>query len=128
MNFAELVKSNRQIIQFVNDWPGKDQPYHIKKNLELTKYIGTLDVASSRFNTILLRLSEHPMMKEQFANDVSQCNSIIKKFFVNTLRLKTWPKAIKPFIRWRLHLIGTQQIPKIKSTLKKVIDTVDGTH
>jgi len=67
-------------------------------------------------------------MKEQFANDVSQCNSIIKKFFVNTLRLKTWPKAIKPFIRWRLHRIGTQQIPKIKSTLKKVIDTVDGTH
>ena len=128
MNFSQLVKSNRQIIKFVNDWPGKDQPFHIKKNLELTKYIGTLDVASSRFNTILLRLSEHPMMKEQFANDVSQCNSIIKKFFVNTLRLKTWPKAIKPFIRWRLHRIGTQQIPKIKSTLKKVIDTVDGTH
>jgi len=128
MNFNELVKSNRQIIQFVNNWSGKDQPYHIKKNLELIKYIGTLDVASSRFNTILLRLSEHPMMKEQFANDVSQCNSIIKKFFVNTLRLKTWPKAIKPFIRWRLHRIGTQQIPKIKSTLKKVIDTVDGTH
>tara|TARA_E500000178_G_C16754077_1_gene631692 strand:- start:77 stop:463 length:387 start_codon:yes stop_codon:yes gene_type:complete len=128
MNLSDLVKSNRQIIQFVNDWPGKDQPFHIKKNLELTKYIGTLDIATSRFNTILLRLSEHPIMKEQFANDVAKCNLIIKKFFVNTIRLKTWPKAIKPFIRWRLHRIGTKQIPKIKLTLKNVIDTVDGTH
>ena len=128
MNYSELVKSKSKIIIFVNEWPGKDQPFHIRKNLELTKYIGTLDVASSRFNTILLRLSEHPMMKEQFANDVQQCNLILKKFFVNTLRLKTWPKVIQPFVKWRLHLIGTRQIPKIKLTLKNVIDTVDGTH
>ena len=128
MNLSDLVKSNRQIIQFVNDWPGKDQPFHIKKNLELTRYIGTLDVASSRFNTILLRLSEYPIIKQQFEKDVKQCHGILKKFFVYTLRLKTWPKGLKPFVKWRLHRIGTLQIPKIKLTLKNLIDTIDGTH
>lgn len=120
MNFDDIVKSNRQIIQFVNDWPGKDQPFHIKKNLELTKYVGTLDIASSRLNTILLRLSEHPMIKDEFSKDVLECNKILKKFFKYTLRIKTWPKALLPFVKWQLHRIGTKGIPKIRLTLEKI--------
>ena len=35
MNFGDLVKNNSQIIKFVNEWPGRNQPFHIKKELLL---------------------------------------------------------------------------------------------
>ena len=48
MNFREYVESNQTVVQFVKDaMPGEND-----------KYIGTLDYATARFNTILLRLSE----------------------------------------------------------------------
>ena len=79
MNLSEYVKANREVISFVNKWPDKDKPFHIKQNLLLTKYVGTLDVATSRFNTILLRLSEHPMMHDEFKSSVMDCQTIIQK-------------------------------------------------
>ena len=76
MNLKKLVLANQKIIAFVNEWPGNSQPFHIKKNLLLTPYVGTLDVATARFNSILLRLSEHPLMIEHFRTDVASCQSI----------------------------------------------------
>ena len=128
MNFGDLVKNNSQIIKFVNEWPGRNQPFHIKKELLLTPYIGTLDIASARFNSILLRLSEHPLHKSTFEKDIAECNKILRKFFINTLRLRTWPKFFVPLFKYRLKRIGTKQIPKIKATYKKVLTTIDGTY
>jgi len=125
MNFAVLVKNNKQIIEFVNAWPGKDQPFHIKKKLLLTKYVGTLDIASSRLNTILLRLSENPLLKDEFSKDVENCNKILRKFFRYTLRIRTWPKALLPFVKWQLHRIGTKDIPKIRLTLKQIENSIN---
>lgn len=128
MNLSDFVKNNRQVISFVNNWPDKNKPFHIKQNLLLTKYIGTLDVATSRFNTILLRLSEHPMMHDEFKTSVMDCESIIQKFYVNTMRLNKWPKVLQGFLKWRLHRLGTRQIPKIRATMKQVLEVIDGTN
>ena len=128
MNLSVFFKNNRQVISFVNNWPDKNKPFHIKQNLLLTKYIGTLDVATSRFNTILLRLSEHPMMHDEFKTSVMDCESIIQKFYVNTMRLNTWPKVLQGFLKWRLHRLGTRQIPKIRATMKQVLEVIDGTN
>jgi len=97
MNFNDIVKNNRQIIDFVNAWPGRTQPFHIKKDLLLTPYVGTLDIASARLNSILLRLSEHPLLKSEYEQDVKICNEILNKFFRTTLKLRTWPKIFIPF-------------------------------
>ena len=70
MNLDYFVKANKQVIDFINNWPGKNQPFHIKKNLLLTPYVGTLDIATSRFNSMLLRLSEHKLLQKQYEPDV----------------------------------------------------------
>jgi hypothetical protein len=128
MQLHSIVQANKQVIDFVNNWPDKEQPFHIKQNLLLTKYIGTLDVATSRFNTILLRLSEHPIMQSDFENSVLDCQNVIHKFYINTCRLTQWPKFTQSYLKWRLHRLGTRQIPKIKKTLNIVLTTIDGTH
>ncbi len=125
MDLDNLVKSNKEIIAFVNNWPGRSQPFHIKKNLLLTPYIGTLDIATARFNSILLRLSEHKLLQKQFQPDVIECQKTIKKFYKNTLRLKTFPKFFIPFFKWRLHRLGIRKIPKIKATYKSLLITID---
>ena len=85
MDLDNLVKANKEVIAFINNWPGKDKPFHIKKNLLLTSYIGTLDIATARFNSILLRLSEHKLLyKIQFFRkphlEIILQNSTIKFF------------------------------------------------
>ena len=42
MNLSDFVKNNRQVISFVNNWPDKDQPFHIKQNF-IVGHIGVLD-------------------------------------------------------------------------------------
>lgn len=125
MDLDNLVKANKEVIAFINNWPGKDKPFHIKKNLLLTSYIGTLDIATARFNSILLRLSEHKLLQKQYEPDVLECQNTIQKFYKNTLRLRTYPKALIPFFKWRLHRLGIRKIPKIKATYKSLLITID---
>lgn len=125
MDFNDVVKNNKQIIDFVNAWPGRTQPFHIKKDLLLTPYVGTLDIASARLNSILIRLSEHPLLKSEYEQDVKICNEILNKFFRTTLKLRTWPKIFIPFFKWRLKRIGVKHIPKIKATYKAICKKTD---
>ena len=56
MDFNDYVKQNQEVIQFVKDaMPGS-----------IDKYVGTLDYASARFNTILIKLSQEPLMADQY--------------------------------------------------------------
>ena len=125
MDLDNLLKSNKEIIAYVNNWPGMSQPLHINNNFLLTPYIGTLDIATARFNSFLLRLSEHKLLQKQFQPDVLECQKTIKKFYKNTLRLKTFPKFFIPFFKWRLHRLGIRKIPKIKATYKSLLITID---
>ena len=74
MNFREYVESNQTVVQFVKDaMPGLND-----------KYIGTLDYATARFNTILLRLSEDPLKADQYRQDAIECFEIIQGFYAYT--------------------------------------------
>ena len=115
------LKENSEIIEYVKGWNGHKQPYHIQKQLLLTKYIGTLDQALSRFNSMLLRVNEHPLLLGEFENDIQECADIIQKFYTYTKRLDSWPLFMRRFLMWRLHKIGTKKIPLIKKTYSKLI-------
>ena len=86
----------------------------------IDKYVGTLDYATARFNTILLRLSEDPIMLDEFMPEARDCFDGIQSFYKNTQRLITWPWIFKPVAKVVLHMIGTRQIPKIKRLMDKV--------
>ena len=110
MDFKDYVKQNQEVIQFVKDtMPGS-----------IDKYVGTLDYASSRFNTILLKLSQDPLMADQYKNDVKVCFDTIHSFYNNTKKFIYAPFVIKPLYSLVLYIIGTTKIPKIKLLLEKI--------
>ena len=110
MHVDDYARANKELIEFVqNAVPGA-----------IVKYVGTLDYATARFNTILLRLSEEPLMLDEFMPEARVCFDAIQSFYANTQRLVAWPWLFKPIAKIVLHGIGTRQIPKIKRLMAKV--------
>ena len=110
IDFQHYVKGNETVIQFVKDaMPGEND-----------KYIGTLDYATARFNTILLRLSESPLKADQHKQEVQECFEIVQEFYSYTKKYMDAHKIFKPLIRLLLHYKGTIHIPKIKFLLDKI--------
>ena len=110
MDLRSYVRENQQVIEFVQHaTPGA-----------IEKYVGTLDHATARFNTILLRLSEDPLRADEHRNEIDECFSVIQNFYADTKRYLTWHYALKPIVALKLHWSGTTQIPKIKFLLEKI--------
>ena len=131
-NLNNLVETNKEIIDFVKDWNADDNVRKCSyensggKRYEIVQgYVGTLDYATARFNTILLRLAEHPLTIDEHTSELLDCHFAIQHFYKNTKRLMTWPKITHSILRFNLHGIGTRKIPKIKNLLNKLITNID---
>ena len=112
MNLQTYVEENRKIIELVNDRVGG--------NKIVDKYYGTLDFATARFNTILLKLSQDKILEADHKTEVLDCFEAIQDFYNNVQRYRFWPKIIRPLIKLNLYGIGTRRIPKIKNLLEKL--------
>ena len=112
MNYENYVKDNQKIIQAIRDRvPGDDQ---------VDMFYGTLDVATARFHTILLKLSQDRLAEQRLKNDVADCFKAIQDFYKNVQRFCFWPFFTKPFIKIVLHGIGVKRIPLIKKLLNRL--------
>ena len=112
MNYETYVKENQKIIQAIKDRvPGDDQ---------VDMFYGTLDVATARFHTILLKLSQDRLAEQRLKNDVADCFKAIQDFYKNVQRFCFWPFFTKPFIKIVLHGIGVKRIPLIKKLLNRL--------
>jgi len=110
MDLAQYVKENQQVADFVKSaTPGV-----------IDKYVGTLDYATARFNTILLKLSQDALLADQYRSDVEECFQVIQSFYKNTQRYVTSPYPLKPIFVFVLYVIGMIKIPKIKFLLEKI--------
>ena len=68
----DYVQQNQKIMQAIIDRvPGDNQ---------VDMYYGTLDYATARFNTILLKLSQDRLLEDKLKDDVRDCFEIIQKF------------------------------------------------
>ena len=110
MDLRSYVRENRQVMEFVQ---------HATPGV-IDKYVGTLDYATARFNTILLKLSQDPLGADEHSNAIDECFNVIQRFYTDTKKYLTWPYLLKPIMALKLHLAGTIQIPKIKSLLEKI--------
>jgi len=110
MDFRSYVERNQEVVDFVKDVT----PGHIDK------YTGTLDHACARFNTILLKLSQHPLKADAHSDDVEECFNIIQSFYMDTKRLINAHWIFGPVFKLILHYKGKVHIPKIKILLDKV--------
>ena len=110
MDFRSYVERNQKVIDFVNDvTPGHTD-----------KYTGTLDYACARFNTILLKLSQHPLKADAYKNDVEECFNIIQSFYLYTKGLINSHWIFGPAFKLILHYKGKVHIPKIKRLLERI--------
>ena len=110
MDLRSYVRENQQVMEFVRHaTPGA-----------IDKYIGTLDYATARFNTILLKLSQDPLSADTHKNEIEECFGIIQSFYNDTKRYLNWAHIFKPIMTLKLHYTGTTQIPKIKFLLEKI--------
>ena len=112
MKLDQYVIENKKVIELVKNKSQNDPV--------LGKYYGTLDYATARFNSILLKLSQDRLLEDKLSNDVRDCFDIIQKFYTYVRRYESWPFFTKPFIKTVLHGIGTRQIPTIKKLFNRV--------
>ena len=112
MNLKDFVLENRKIIELVKDRVGGQDDVDI--------YYGTLDYATARFNTILIKLSQDKIKEVEHTTEVLDCFNAIQDFYNNVQRYRFWPKIARPFIKLNLYGIGTRRIPKIKNLLEQL--------
>ena len=112
MNLKDFVLENRKIIELVKDRVGGENVVDM--------YYGTLDYATARFNTILIKLSQDKIKEVEYSTEVLDCFNAIQDFYNNVQRYRFWPKITRPFIKLNLYGIGTRRIPKIKNLLQKL--------
>ena len=112
MNLKDFVIKNRKIIELVKDRVGGENVVDM--------YYGTLDYATARFNTILIKLSQDKIKEVEYSTEVLDCFNAIQDFYNNVQRYRFWPKITRPFIKLNLYGIGTRRIPKIKNLLEKL--------
>jgi len=110
MDLRPYVRENQHVMEFVQ---------HATPGV-IDKYVGTLDYATARFNTILLKLSQDPLSADAHSNEIDECLDAIQNFYEDTKRYLTWPYVFKPLVALKLHWSGTTQIPKIKFLLDKI--------
>ena len=112
MNLKDFVLRNQEIIEFINDRVGGDET--------IDKYYGTLDYATARFHTILIKISQDKILEADNESEVLECFNAIQDFYKNVQRYRFWPKITRPFVKLVIHGIGTRRIPKIKKLLEKI--------
>ena len=113
MDPRDYVLANQDLIQHIKD--------RLPGDPKLDMFYGTLDYATARFNTILLKLSQDRILEQEHQHEVHECFEAIQSFYRNVQRYDTWPRPFKFIIGIVLHGIGTRQIPKIK----KLLNTLD---
>ena len=106
------MEDNQKVIQAVKD--------RVPGDTKLDMYYGTLDYATARFHTILLKLSQDRVKVFDNIIEVNECFEDIQTFYRNVRRYESWPRLFRPIVAMVLHGIGTRRIPKIKRLLERI--------
>jgi hypothetical protein len=110
MQLQDYVLENQKIVELVSN--------RVPGDSKIDMYYGTLDYATSRFNTILLKLSQDKILELDHRKEVRECFEAIQSFYNNVIRYTEWPPLFKHVVAMVLHHIGTKKIPKIKKLLQ----------
>ena len=112
MDLREYVLQNQEIVHVINDRHGGTGL--------LDKYFGTLDFATARFHTILIKLSQDSVLAIENKTAIQECFDAIQSFYKYTKKFQDTRVPLNFIYTPILHFIGKTRIPKIKSLLKKL--------
>ena len=112
MDLKYYVTQNQKLIEDIKSrTPGQD---------DVDMYYGTLDYATTRFHTILIKVSQDRVLEQVHSKDILECFNTIQDFYKNVQRYRFWPKFTRFVTKRIIHSIGTKRIPKIKKLLTKL--------
>jgi len=112
MDLKYYVIRNKDLIDDIKSkTPGQD---------DVDMMYGTLDYATARFNTILIKLSQDRVLEDLHKQDVKECFDSIQDFYKYVQRYRFWPKFTRFITRKIIHRIGTKRIPQIKLLLNRI--------
>jgi hypothetical protein len=106
-----MVRKNQDIIEYLR---------HAHRIGDYSMLVGSLDYAISRINTIILRLSQYPLLADRYFSQLKYCHDAVRAFHRNMVRLESWPIFLTWYPRFRVHSIGIMKFPKIAKLLAKV--------
>ena len=106
-----MVRQNQDIIEYLR---------HAHRIGDYGMLVGSLDYAISRINTIILRLSQHPLLADQYFSELKSCHNSVRAFHRNMQRSESWPGFLRWYPEWRTHWIGRKQFPRIARLLARV--------
>ncbi len=112
MELKDFVLENQKVIDLVKDRTGG--------NNQVDMYYGTLDYATTRFHSILIKLSQDRVLEQVHSQDVKECFDTIQDFYKYVQRYRFWPRITRPFLKIILHGIGTKRVPQIKRLLNRL--------
>ena len=110
-----MVRQNQDIIEYLR---------HAHRIGDYSMLVGSLDYAISRINTVILRLSQYPLLADEYFAELKSCHCSVRLFHLNMVRTETWPRFLQWYPRFRLHRIGIKKFPQIAVLLARVENSV----
>ena len=110
-----MVRQNQDIIEYLR---------HAHRIGDYGMLVGSLDYAIARINTVILRLSQYPLLADQYFSELQSCHCSVRAFHLNMQRTESWPAFLQWYPRFRLHRIGIKKFPQIAVLLARVENSV----
>ncbi len=112
-----MVRQNQDMLEYLR---------HAHSIGDYGMKVGSLDYAIARINTIILRLSQHPLLADQYFSELVDCHDAVREFHANMKREEIWPRWLRWYPRFRIHRIGIKRFPKIAKLLARVENAARG--
>jgi hypothetical protein len=106
-----MVRQNQDIIEYLR---------HAHYIGDYGMLVGSLDYAISRINTVILRLSQYPLLADEYFAELKSCHNSVRAFHKNMVRTESWPNFLRWYPEFRTHRIGRKQFPRIARLLARV--------
>jgi hypothetical protein len=106
-----MVRQNQDIIEYLR---------HAHYIGDYGMLVGSLDYAISRINTVILRLSQYPLLADEYFAELKSCHRSVRAFHQNMVRTESWPGFLRWYPEFRTHWIGRKQFPRIAKLLARV--------
>ena len=110
-----MVRQNQDIIEYLR---------HAHRIGDYSMLVGSLDYAIARINTVILRLSQYPLLADEYFAELKSCHYSVRAFHKNMVRTETWPRFLRWYPGFRLHRIGIKRFPRIALLLVRVENSV----
>ena len=112
----EMVRQNRDILEYLR---------HAHSIGNYSMKVGSLDYAISRINTIILKLSQYPLLANRYFCDLAECHDAVREFHLNMRREESWPKIFRWYPQWCIKRIGRKKFPLVLKLYHTIENSID---